>query len=381
MKANMEQRVPTERLSHDESARQNKTLEQHICSGYFDYFPLPVVVVNPLRQIVFSNRAFCMTMGVESLESFIGLRPGEAMGCTYADIEDTGCGTSDYCRECGALQAVMESIAQCSEAERECQLLLRQSVNGSNARDLRVHSAPWDTENGLYYVVTIRDIGDEKRRRALERIFFHDILNSVGGARSLAEILTEESAGQTKELAEIIHDSLFGLTEEINSHKLLMAIESQEYTKDPITLQGLEIAQNLVSQYCSHLKARDRHIMLDPSSLNLTVKADLALLRRVLVNMIINALEASQANETVTMGLHEEDGMARFWVNNKTVMDPSVQLQVFKRSFTTKGTGRGLGTYSIKLLTETYLGGETGFLSMEGHGTTFWVKLPVSQPE
>jgi signal transduction histidine kinase len=58
-------------------------------------------------------------------------------------------------------------------------------------------------------------------------------------------------------------------------------------------------------------------------------------------------------------------------------MPESVRLQVFKRSFSTKGSDRGLGTYSIKLLTENYLGGEVGFASEEGNGTTFWVKLPA----
>lgn len=38
-------------------------------------------------------------------------------------------------------------------------------------------------------------------------------------------------------------------------------------------------------------------------------------------------------------------------------MPRTSQLQIFQRSFSTKGKGRGLGTYSIKLLTERYLKG------------------------
>lgn len=34
-----------------------------------------------------------------------------------------------------------------------------------------------------------------------------------------------------------------------------------------------------------------------------------------------------------------------------------VQLQIFNRSFSTKGKGRGTGTYSMKLLTKRYLKG------------------------
>ena len=53
-----------------------------------------------------------------------------------------------------------------------------------------------------------------------------------------------------------------------------------------------------------------------------------------------------------------------------------VQLQLFQRSFSTKGLGRGLGTYSMKLLSERYLGGRISFTSTEEAGTTFTASYP-----
>ena len=52
-------------------------------------------------------------------------------------------------------------------------------------------------------------------------------------------------------------------------------------------------------------------------------------------------------------------------------------MQIFKRSFSTKGKGRGLGTYSVRLLAENYLKGKAGFISNEKEGTIFFVDLPV----
>ena len=47
-----------------------------------------------------------------------------------------------------------------------------------------------------------------------------------------------------------------------------------------------------------------------------------------------------------------------FSVHTPQVMPPEVQMQVFQRSFSTKAkTGRGIGTHSMKLLGERYLGG------------------------
>jgi signal transduction histidine kinase len=59
-------------------------------------------------------------------------------------------------------------------------------------------------------------------------------------------------------------------------------------------------------------------------------------------------------------------------------MSEEVQHQLFQRSFSTKGvTGRGIGTYSVKLLTEAYLHGTVEFRSTVADGTTFIVRLPA----
>jgi len=59
-------------------------------------------------------------------------------------------------------------------------------------------------------------------------------------------------------------------------------------------------------------------------------------------------------------------------------MPEAVQLQMFQPSFSTKGAkGRGIGSYSVKLLTEKYLQGKVWFVSREPEGTTFFVALPL----
>ncbi len=101
------------------------------------------------------------------------------------------------------------------------------------------------------------------------------------------------------------------------------------------------------------------------------IRTDRTLLRRVLGNLIKNALEASAPGETVTVGFDARP-LPTFSVHNSSTMPEAVRLQVFQRSFSTKAqVGRGLGTYSVKLLTERYLGGTVRFCSEEGSGTTF----------
>ena len=89
-----------------------------------------------------------------------------------------------------------------------------------------------------------------------------------------------------------------------------------------------------------------------------------------------DAIEASDDGEVITAGCKGGDSSVTFWVHNRAFIPKDVQLQLFKRSFSTKGLGRGLGTYSMLLLTEKYLKGHVSFSSTEAQGTTFTVALP-----
>ena len=94
--------------------------------------------------------------------------------------------------------------------------------------------------------------------------------------------------------------------------------------------------------------------------------------------MIKNGLEACRIGETLLVGCRLVDNTIEFWVHNPGVIPDEVRLQIFQRSFSTKGPGRGLGTYSIKLLGERYLNGKVYFHSTIEHGTTFVIRLPLS---
>jgi signal transduction histidine kinase len=96
--------------------------------------------------------------------------------------------------------------------------------------------------------------------------------------------------------------------------------------------------------------------------------------------MAKNALEASGPGDTVTLSCAREGGSVAFTVHNPSFMPRDVQLQIFQRSFTTKGEGRGIGTYSMKLLTERYMHGTISFQTSPDIGTTFKMTVPAETP-
>ena len=122
--------------------------------------------------------------------------------------------------------------------------------------------------------------------------------------------------------------------------------------------------------------ARQKTIVLDSSIDHVQFLADPTLLGRVISNLVKNALEATEEGGSVLLGCNQAGSRISFSVHNDSFIPEDAELQIFQRSFTTKGDGRGLGTYGARLLTERYLKGEIRFESLPESGTTFTVSSP-----
>ncbi len=95
--------------------------------------------------------------------------------------------------------------------------------------------------------------------------------------------------------------------------------------------------------------------------------------------MVSNALEASADGSTVTVSYAVTEHAMQFSVHNPGTIPAEVAPRIFQRSFSTKrGAGHGLGTYSMRLFAEQYLGGRVSFTSAAETGTTFTLALPLA---
>jgi signal transduction histidine kinase len=106
---------------------------------------------------------------------------------------------------------------------------------------------------------------------------------------------------------------------------------------------------------------------------------DPMLVSKVLINMLLNALEATAAGGHVIFRTLVKESHIEWQVWNQAVIPENIQLRIFQRFFSTKsGHGHGLGTYAMKLFGEEYLGGTLRFTSSAQDGTTFRFSLPVA---
>jgi nitrogen-specific signal transduction histidine kinase len=366
--------APAGRDEPDEFRRKRRTVRNTpFLQQALDAMPNLVVILNDNRQVVAASETL-LTMLDTAIDNLLGKRSGELVGCIRAKEGPDGCGTARHCMSCGMVSAVIESRERGQKVVRECRIVL-DTPTGVTPLDLRVTAVPFVIDEDHFLMVTIEDTSQPKRLAVLQRIFFHDVLNTAGCLQGYARYLLDEVSDQ-QDVYQRMSCLADQLVEAIQSQRDLVHAEAGELKMQPVSMRASQVLEELRSQYQKHPIAEGRAIEVQ-TTWDGTVVSDRQLLHRVLGNMLKNALEATSPGNTVRIDCQEHGQEVVFGVHNAEVMPEEVQLQVFQRSFSTKEQpGRGIGTYSMKLLGERYLEGKVGFSSQPSKGTTFWLAIP-----
>ena len=333
-----------------------------------------LLVLNSNRQILFASHDFLESFGFS--ETPFGFRPGESLNCVHAWENPLGCGASEACSTCGIVLAFLQTQRTGQTTEREF-LIKAKRGEVEDSREFRVKVSPMTVRGEACTLVSFTDISSEKRREAFERLFFHDILNTVQGlvgwTRILGQGKEEDRAMAVKKLTSLTES----LSRGIEDHRTLLMAEKGTLNINLAEVGVAGILEVLEGVFVGHEAGRGKHFDAAGMDGNEKILTDDSLVIRVLANMITNAFEATPAGGTVRLWTRSRKDSLEFCVWNQGVIPEPVALQIFYRSFSTKeGTGRGIGTFSMKLFGERYLGGQVRFTSTESEGTIFSLTLP-----
>ncbi len=357
---------------------RRKLLALDTVAIFADSIPDPLIITNRWRQIVYANTAF-RDAARQAIESMLGKRPGEALGCVHAHTSREGCGHAPACRFCAAVQTLLASQVTGGPVTQECRISVEQP--GPAAFDFRVTATPLEAGGEQFTTVVMRDISAEKRREVLERLFFHDVLNTALGLQGLSAMVCDPTAPPDRraEYGSLFCHMMDTLIAEIEDQRRLMLAERGELAPDIRTVNAADVVRDVELLYENYASAPGRMLRVGPVA-EVTLETDALLLRRVLGNLVKNALEATPPAGRVGFWSEASEGAVIFSVQNPGVMEDEVRHQIFQRSFSTKGEGRGIGLYSVRLLGERYLGGQVSFESAEPAGTIFQFKLRSTAP-
>ena len=336
--------------------------------------PYMAMILTAGREIVFANQTLLDTLGLANLQRTLAQRPGEILLCVHSRANHRGCGGAEGCRHCQAAQTIAEALQTGSKVVREARVSARKDSQ-LVAYDLKVTAMPLQLSGHQLAMVFFEDISAQKRREHLESIFIHDLLNTVSGLHLLIEQYHDDPfRGRPADFARQVQL----LTDEIRAQQILVEAERGELVRD---IQCFPVGE-LISAALEGLRGwsakRGVALTVEVPPAPVYLATDGLVARRVLVNAVKNAVEASAIGDTVKIAVTEGESVA-VTVWNRGAMSASTQHQVFQRSFSTKGQGRGLGTYSMRLLMENYLGGTVSFCSAPDTGTTFTLSFPSMQ--
>jgi signal transduction histidine kinase len=120
--------------------------------------------------------------------------------------------------------------------------------------------------------------------------------------------------------------------------------------------------------------------LLEPTVALPEISVDARMIRQALVNLLVNAVQASPDGASVTVRIATENDHLCIEIADRGDGIPQPLIaRIFEPFFTTKATGTGLGLSVVKRVVEAHRG-HLELASVPGEGSTFTVRLPTSRP-
>lgn len=302
------------------------------------------------------------------------MRPGDYLQCINALEGPEGCGSHANCRYCRLRCAAQSAFKNTKMVMDECAV----QPKGEDKVSLEITIMPFSIAGKQYAIVFATDITARKQKQVMDRVFFHDILNLMGALNGFVQLLLDEPdmelLQEVKKLSEQVISSVSYQKDIMNAENCTLALLPTEMSLHSFIADASISLESTAQNFNCHLD------IIDETTHDVPMKADGRLLHRIILNMTKNAVEASPTGGTVTLRtqIDEDSHSVVFSVHNTSVIPKEYRKRIFKFGQSTKGIGRGLGTYSMKLFGERYLKGHVWFTSSQKEGTTFYFRLPLS---
>jgi signal transduction histidine kinase len=239
------------------------------------------------------------------------------------------------------------------------------------------------------WLVALRDLTEERAieqmREDMRHTMVHDLRNPLAGIATSLDVLVDEPELLQSHQLQLLQIARRNSQRMINLVNDILDVSRLESGQMPLALQNLPLL-DLIEEalQIQAVLAHDKHITLVnqmPADLPL-VRADESLIRRVLQNLVGNAVKFTPAGGRVTLTAEFTALASARPVVLISVHDtgpgipPDIQSQLFQKfvTGTQKGRGSGLGLAFCKLAVEAH-GQQIWVDSHAGHGSVFTFTL------
>ncbi len=208
----------------------------------------------------------------------------------------------------------------------------------------------------------------------------HDLRTPLTVLQGYGELLQaaagqENGAAKLSEAAEKICEKSKELVDTMNAWFSLAKLESGDGKLTPERTDVTKLCHEILLSCCELLESRGFQVELQTPSVPFFALADADGLRRILRNLVDNAVKYAEDGKYLALRLREEDAAVYIELEDHGPGIPSEEReQIFTRAYT-GGRGSGLGLAIAKTLA-LQMGGDIRVLDAEAGGTRFAVTLP-----
>lgn len=269
--------------------------------------------------------------------------------------------------------------------------IVQVNKDSSQAKFL-LSATAFQTENKIYKLIAFQNISealDETESEAWKKllsVMTHEIMNSVAPISSLAETLKKQldkSKDETAEERQNSFDDLVLGVETIQRRSEGLLKFAQTYRNlNKISRPNLrkvyvrDLFENLNHLMAPTLEQKGIELEIILKDPELQLDVDTNLIEQVLINLLVNAMEAVKDKEepriTLSAATLSNNKVMLKIADNGTGIAPELLDKIFIPFFSTKKSGSGIGLSLCKQIMMLHKG-NIQVHSVEGEGTAFWL--------